>query len=321
MIEYRTRTAVRVFDPVDQLARDRGLDGTRPRPISPVRLFLLADHTPGAERVFADPPELVVGRNTYGYVLSYGALRGADGRLRTAAFGGGPVDLRVTSDFYQTADFTGVLVPAGPAQPEPFELLLRPAYGYPFPETAVPPVPDLTGAPAPALALLRGSVLAPDFTGVTGAQVSAPGAIPYRTGADGEYVLVFPQGASGPVDVSVAAPGAGPVVLPGIALAPGGTTSLAQTALRGRISASRQDIAGASVRVSGQPGAAGVRRDGVWAYCFPAGQAAAAVTLTAALPDGRSLSRTAAVTPGTTTTVPGFSWPDFSFPEMRSSDA
>ncbi|GAA4547928.1 carboxypeptidase-like regulatory domain-containing protein [Amycolatopsis samaneae] len=316
MIEYRTRTAVRVFDPVDQFARDRGLEGARPRPIGRVRLFLLADHTPGAERVFPRPPEFVVGRNTHGYVISYGDLRDDGGRVLRHAFGGGPYDLRVTSAFYQTADFTGVSIPAAGAQAEPFELLLRPAYGYPFPQTAVPPVPDLTGAPPPALALVRGSVLAPDFTGVANARVTAPGATPYRTAADGEYVLVFPRGASGPVEVTIAVPGAPPVVLPAVAVTSGGTTALAQTALRGRISAPREEIAGATVRVTGAPGAAGVRRDGVWAYCFPADQAAASVTVTAAMPDGRSLSRTAAVTPRTTTTVP-----EFSFPEMRSSDA
>ncbi|MEU5262202.1 hypothetical protein [Amycolatopsis sp. NPDC021455] len=309
MREYRSRTAVRVFDPVDQLARERGLEGTRPRPIGAVRLFLLADHTPGAEREYADPPELVTGRNTLGHVISHGRLRTTGGRLLEGTFGGGPFDLRVTSAFYQAAEFTGVRIPATGTQPEPFELLLRPACTYPFPDVVVPPVPDITGAAPPALALLRGSVLAPDASGVAGAEVSAPGAIPYRTAADGEWVLAFPRGAADPVDVTIAAPGSPQVVLRGVALTPAGTTSLAQTALRGRISAPGADVTTAAVTVSGAPGTAGVRADGTWVFCFPPDRAAGSVTVTATLPDGRSRTTTAAVTPRTTTTVPEFTFP------------
>lgn len=316
MRQYRTRTAVRVFDPVDALARERGLEGARPRPIGVVRLFLLADHTPGAERVYPRPPELVTGQNSRGYVISYGRLRGADGLVLEGTFGGGPFDLRVTSAFYQVTDFTGLRIPATAVQPEPFELLLRPACTYPFPGPVVPPVPDLTGTPPPSLALVRGSVLTPEASGVAEAEVTAPGAIPYRTGADGEWVLAFPHGAPGPVDITITAPATAPVVLDGIELTPGGTTSLAQTALRGRIFAPGIDVTKASVAVAGARGTAGVRNDGVWAYCFPPARPAGSVAVTATLPDGRSHSTTAVVTPRTTTTVP-----EFSFLQMRSSDA
>jgi hypothetical protein len=316
MTEYRTRAAVRVFDPVDLLARVRGLAGTRPRPIGALRVFLLADHTPGAERSYERPPELILGQDTQGYVISHGKLRDARGRVSGGGFGGGPYSLRVNAEHYQVAEFTGVRIPASAEQPEPFELPLRPAYSYPFPRAVAPPVVELTGSTPRSLSLLRGSVLAPQGTGVADAEVTAPGAFPYRTDTDGEWALVFPEGAPGPVDVTITVPDSPPVVLTGIVLTPGGTTSLAQTALRGRVRAPGVDPRTATVRVMGSPGTAGIRADGGWTYCFPPDHQTGEATVAAALPDGRTLTVTAAVTPRRTNTVP-----EFRFPEMRSSDA
>jgi hypothetical protein len=50
-------------------------------------------------------------------------------------------------------------------------------------------------------------------------------------------------------------------------------------------------IAGATVSVGGQPGSTRSQMDGGWFYFFRPDQTATAVTVTATLPDGRSLSR------------------------------
>lgn len=321
--EYRTRTALRVFDPVDSFARNRGLAGARPRPIGAVQVYLLADRTPGAERNFDVPPELVLARDPDGYAISYGRLRTPDGGVRATRFLGGPYLLRVRSTYYQVADFDGVRLPATADQPEPYELVLSPAYTYPFPTATTPPMVKLDDTGATALTLLRGAVLAPDRRGIPDARVTAPTAMPYRTDQDGQWVLVFTEGVppSAQVDVTIAVPGANPVVLPGVPVDPGGTATLAQTALRGRILAPGANPGSATVLVEGTPGAAGVRADGAWNYCFPIDQPAGSVSVTATLPDGRSLNaRDVPVTPRHTTTVPDFSFPR-SHHGLRSSDA
>jgi hypothetical protein len=310
--EYRTLAPTRVFDIIDDFARQRGLAGARPRPIGDVRVFLIADHTPGANRVFPVPPEFMLVVNGLGYAISFGRLRQADGAERAVAFGGGPYLLRVRSDYYQVSDFDNVQLPATQAQPEPYEMVLEAGYTYPFPAASTPPTPQIGNPVTNALALLRGAVLAPDGSGVADAVVTAPAAIQYRTDTDGQWVLVFADGApaSGLVDVTVTAPGAGPVTVPGVTVTPAGEADLLQTGLRGRLLAPGTDPATAVVEVAGQPGQAGVRSDGVWAYYFPLTQAATTVTVTATLL-GRG-TRTVPgvpVTPRSTTAVPDFSFP------------
>lgn len=209
--DHRSLTATRVFDIVDGFAAQRGLDGARPRPLGRVRLFLVADRTPGAERTFTDPPELVLATSDSGYAVSFGVVQQPDGSRHVEPFGAGPYLLRVRSDRYQVADFDGVSLPATVGQPEPYEMVLAAGYSYPFPVAATAPSIEVGGPTSAALALLRGEVLAPDGSGVADANVSAPGATPYRTDADGQWVLVFADGvpAAGAVDVTITAPGAG----------------------------------------------------------------------------------------------------------------
>lgn len=310
--EYRSRTATRVFDIIDGFALQRGLGSARPRPIGQVRLFLVADHTPGANQVFATPPELLLTTGASGYSTSFGLVRQPDGSQIVEQFGAGPYLLRVRSDRYQVIDFDNVFLPATAGQPEPYEMVLAAAYTYPFPVTATAPSIEAGGATSAALALLRGAVLAPDGSGVVDATVSAPGAVSYRTDTDGQWVLVFTDGvpATGLVDVTITAPGTGPVMVPGVAVTPGGEVVLPQTSARGRIIAPGVDPSTAVVQVLGQPGQAGVRGDGVWAYCFPPTQAATTVTVTANLPDHRSTTvPDVQVTPRATTTVPDMRFP------------
>lgn len=312
MIHYRTTTAARVFDIVDGFARLRGLAGARPRPAGTVRVFLLADRTPGAERFFADPPELVLVRGPDGNAVSFGRLRYSDGAVRAVDFLGGPYILRVRSTCHQLADFPEVHIPATPEQSEPYSMVLDAGYRYPFPRVSTPPAVQLGDAAVHALTLLRGAVFQPDGTGVMNAVVTAPGAIRYRTDEDGQWVLVFADGvpATASVDVTIELPGADPIVLPDVPVEPGGESTLAQTALRGRIVSPGTDPATATVRVTGSPGAAGVRANGLWAYYFPPNQSDARVTVTATLPDGRS-QRTTDVPVGAnrTSVVPDFSFP------------
>lgn len=305
--EYRSQTATRIFDIIDGFALRRGLGGARPRPIGPVRLFLIADHTPGANQVFTPPPELLLTTGDSGYSISFGLVRQPDGSQIVEQFGAGPYLLRVRSDNYQVIDFDNVFLPATTGQPEPFEMVLAAAYTYPFPVTATAPSIEVGGTTSAALALLRGAVLAPDGSGVVDATVSAPDAVSYLTDADGQWVLVFTDGvpAAGLVDVTITAPGTGPAVVTGVVVTPGGEAVLPQTSVRGRIVAPDVDPSTAVVQVLGQPGQAGVRGDGVWAYYFPPTQAATTVTVTATLPDHRSIPvPDVQVTPRATTTVP-----------------
>jgi hypothetical protein len=310
--EYRSRTATRVFDIIDGFASQRGLDGVRPRPIGPVRLFLVADHTPGANQVYATPPELLLATSDSGYSINFGLVQQPDGSQIVRQFGAGPYLLRVRSDNYQVTDFDNVFLPATTGQPEPYEMVLAAAYAYPFPAAATAPSIEVNGTTSAALALLRGAVLAPDGSGVADASVSASGAVPYRTDTDGQWVLVFTDGvpAAGVVDVTIAAPGTGAVVVTGVAVTAGGEAALPQTSVRGRIVAPGIDPSATVVQVLGQPGQAGVRDDGMWAYYFPPTQAATTVTVTATLPDLRSVAvPDVQVTARTTTAVPDLTFP------------
>lgn len=310
--EHRSRAATRVFDIIDGFALQRGIDGARPRPIGQVRVFVVADHTPGTGQVFPTPPELLLTTSASGYTISFGVVRQPDGSEVVERFGAGPYLLRVRSDNYQVTDFDNVFLPATAAQPEPYEMVLAAAYSYPFPDAATAPSIEVTGTTSTALALLRGAVLAPDGSGVVDAAVSAPGAVSYRTDTDGQWVLVFADGvpATGQVDVTITAPGTGPVVVTGVAVPTGGAAVLPQTSVRGRIVCPGVDPSTAVVQALGQPGRAGVRSDGVWAYYFPPTQAATTVTITATLPDQRSMTvPDVPVTAMATTTVPDIRFP------------
>lgn len=309
-VRFRTTTAVRVFDVVDGFARARGLTGARPRPAAAVRVFLLADHTPGAEQNFDTPPELVLVRDHGGNAVSFGRLRYPNGAVRAVDFRGGPYTLRVRSAFHQVADFADVHIPATADQPEPYPMVLDAGYRYPFPRVTTPPAVQLGDPAVHALTLLRGTVFAPDGTGVADAAVTAPGAVRYRTDEDGQWVLVFTDGvpAAARVDITVELSGQDPLTLPDVPVEPGGEATLAQTALRGRIVAPGVDRSAATVSVGDAPG--GIRTDGTWAYYFPPTQPETRVTVTARLPDGRTQRvRDVRVSPRETTVVPDFSFP------------
>jgi hypothetical protein len=307
---FRTRRPLRVFDVVDAFALERGLTGAHPRPIGAVRVLLLAD----GQRSFERPPELVLGYNRLGYAVSYGRLRFPDGAERVGNFDAGPFRLRVESRHYQAVEVADVVLP----EVEPLRIELAAGHAYPFPAAITPPA--RVGDPTvPALTLLRGAVFTPDGEGRAGVLVESPTAVPYRTDADGQWVLVFPEGvpASALVDVTVTAPGADPVVGRDVPVTPAGEASLAQTAVRGRVRAPGVDPRTVTVRVAGL--AAGVRADGAWFCYFPVDHGGGQVAVTATLPDGRSRTvPDVEVTPRRTTTVPEFSFP----PEvMRSRDA
>ncbi|HYH84244.1 MAG TPA: hypothetical protein VEX60_02110, partial [Pyrinomonadaceae bacterium] len=66
-------------------------------------------------------------------------------------------------------------------------------------------------------------------------------------------------------------------------------------------------IPGATVQVQGRPGSTSVAADGSWFYYFGLNQGAAAVQVTATLPDGRSQTKTnQQVRPRATAVVPTF---------------
>lgn len=309
---HAVRAPLRVFSLIDAFARAWGTAGTRPRPIGPVRLLLLADRAPRAERTFTGPAELVLKHTPAGYAVSYGRLREAAGGAGILPAAGGSYRLRVCAPLYQRVEVEEVRIPATPEQPDPFSLALQPSYLYPFPTAVTPRSGDGRAAAPGGLTLLYGSVLAPDGSPVAGAAVTTPEATAYRTTEDGQWVLVFAAGVPGSarVDVTITVPGAAPMLLPKLPLTPGRATVLPQTALRGRILATREETAAARVRVEGAPATVGARRDGAWRYYFPPDQRETRAAVTAVLPDGRALTaRNVPVVPRRTGSVPDFRFP------------
>lgn len=306
--EFRTLTATLVFDLTDSFAAIRGTRGPFPRPVERIRFFAIARIVGLNREEFNPPLELFVLRNGNGYHVFHNSMKRPDGTLVRKALADGTYDFRIESDFYQSAVITNVDIPA-PRTPVTFNLL--PAYNYPFPL-------ELTPTGGRGFALLRGSLHTREGAPVAGAIVSAAGAnSDYRSGDDGQWVLVFPDamfpGATTTTNVIVVVtPAVGPAInVPNVGIDKGSERSLSETALRGWVLARGNGAAGAVIEVQGQPGQTQTGADGSWFYYFNLDHSLAlSVDVTARLPDGRTLTQiNQQVQPRATAIVPPFEFP------------
>jgi hypothetical protein len=285
VLDIRHTSAVAVLDLVDRYARDRRVWGRRPRPLGPVTVDLVADVAGGVRVPRVPPVRLLLTRNPSGYELFFGAAVGPAGTEARLDLAGTHV-LRVRSPRYQAAEVTVGL----PAPRTAVELALEPGYDYPFSQ-----VSTITGG---GQTLLRGTVHRMDGKSVAGTEVEVP-AVPavtnvYRTDDTGRWVLIFPDShASGPVTVRLTGPDGVVRQVPDVLVERGREHSLGDTAVDGWVFRAGAPVAGAVVRVAGQPGQAVTGNDGSWRYYFDPNQQAVTVAVSPTLPDGRTLPSTA----------------------------
>jgi hypothetical protein len=313
VLQLRTVTAVRVFDVVDRFAELLGTQGRHPRPVDPVRFWLLGRAVPDG-RVELDPPlELETWRNDSGYHLFFGQLRRPQGEAAVADLSAGTYVIRAESRSYQPWERNVQLPLPKPA----LRVNLDPGYDYPFPVVSTPPAVGQVPPNGPpgglhGPTLLRGSVLNTDGTGVANAVVRATGSrCRYRTDRTGRWMLVFPDDEpTGTKQVTITVPGQPAVSVP-VDVEQGGVTVLAQTALAGRVrTTGGPGVAGVTVAVEGRPGTTTTNAQGGWSYQFSPVQQDETVRLTAVLPDGRRQTRDGvAVRSRTTVPVADFEFP------------
>lgn len=296
-LDVRRVVPTLVFDLEDRFARERGVRGPHPRPVGPVRILLVGRMVLAVRQDFPVPFELVTKRNASGYHVFFGEDRLPGGGRRRMGLANGTWVVRVESDFYQVAEREDVDLPM--TVPTLFDLEPGPAYPFPTEST-------LGRGRGPTL--LRGTVRRRDGRGIAGVVVEVPGqSNRCVTGADGQWVLVFPDTQpTGNVTVRFRFPAV--VDVPNVLVVPGRSNSLPETALRGWVlAAGGVPAAGARVRVAGDPAESPAVADGGWAYVFPLDQAAALVDVTAELPGGASLTQSGVqVIPRSTVVVPTF---------------
>lgn len=202
--------ASQVFDLEDAYARERKVRGRHPRPIGPVRLYVVGRMANGDRQDLHKPLELVVRRNPSGYYLFFGLVRLPNGRThrsyladgtyvdsatRRSYLDDGKYVVRVESRYYQPVE-QEVDLPM-PEPKEPTSIDLSPGYAYPFPKTSTRPD---GGGPT----LLRGSVHYADGRGIAEVKIEVVGQEEpaYWTDGSGQWVLVFPD-TQPPGDVTV----------------------------------------------------------------------------------------------------------------------
>jgi hypothetical protein len=214
--ERHNRTALTVRL-IDGWARDQGLWGPAPLPLGRTSYFLFAAvDAAGNEREFPHPTRLIVTRNASGYDLFFGHVCPPDKIRRRGWLPDGTYRLRVESDYYQRFEQqVDVSTPKGTQRlAVPHEWVLQPGYAYPFGESL--PLGKAQVGPGPCTAatfpgargitLLRGVERDAQGKGIADAKVEAVGLpnVSYQTGANGQWVLVFPRGQrTGPVTIRV----------------------------------------------------------------------------------------------------------------------
>lgn len=296
-----------VFDPVDVYADERGVAGPRPRPLAPLAFRLVGEVVGGQRQDYPRPLDLEVVVNPTGFAVFLGAVAGDDGSRRRLALADGTYVVRVESDAYQAVEREDIVVPQAHPAPGPYLVALEPGFAYPFPKGST-----LGAGRGPTL--LRGCLKERDGSGLAGAEVLVVGqSSTYRTGAGGQWVLVFPDSQpAGAVTVRFRLPQGGGVFadvdVAGVPIEPGLSNGFLQAALGGRVvTLAGAPVAGARVGVLGEPGEAVAGNDGVWRYYFPVDQGAAAVDVEARHPDGSTQTRlNVPVAAGETTTVETF---------------
>lgn len=297
VLEFRRQRAVLIFEVEDRFVRELGLAGPHPHATGPFQFFAVAQVVAGQRRPLDHPLELEIIRNAGGFHLFFGKTKpqSAAGSkppgdpVSRGALVPGTYIIRVTAPLYQAAeievDIDTLFSPGGPrpGMRGPFQVDLEPGYAYPFPK--VSPVAGFSGP-----TVLRGAVRDTSGRPVENVEVEvAGGSNLYRTGANGQWVLVFPdEQPSGAVTVTFRIPQQPALDVQAVSLIAGRQNSLEQAALRGSVLTVRGNaLNGAAVSVAAHPGETRTDADGQWFYYFPLGQDDEMVSVTAVLSDGR----------------------------------
>ena len=333
MIQYTTRLthpAFLVFDPVDVFARDSGLRGEKPRPISALRFDLLRREVGGNWEPF--PASLKTVENSSGYHLFFGQTRRPKARRDQPAprltLAAGLYEVRVTAAHYQPRTIRARVT--APDRPVEVPVNLLPAYDYPFPS-------GLTAGGLPGPTLLRGSLRRADGTMIDSAVVGVrfpfpvpqpppgePAVVPTDltcvTDAAGQWVLPIPDPPRPspddppPTDLGVlvrAGFDGRVIVLLNGRIPHGTTTSIGQGGLRGRVvRPGGRPAAGVTITAAPEgnaafPGQSRSQADGAWVYYLPPEvRLAVRVVVTATAPDGGSAAVVTTVQAGQHRPIP-----------------
>lgn len=289
ILERLTTRATMIFDIEDRYARERGLRGAHPRPIEPLRFWLVGTVDAAGRHDFYYPFEMVVARNPEGYHLFFGqVIAYGSTQPRRRSFAQGTYVVRVTSELgrihrvakpergiinslvYQWVEMINVQLTmqnSGVVSMDaPGKLELLPGYMYPF----TPSTPVMSGGVGPCTTspavgqlgptLLRGGLHQNNAKGEQGATVSAPGGqFSCTTNSTGQWVIVFAEDPSaqpavvpptGQLTVTETLPDGAVFNLPNVCVLRGCETSLLETALRGWVLRNKVPVSGATVRLT-----------------------------------------------------------------------
>lgn len=294
-----------MLDVEDRRARERGVRGPNPRPLDRLDFHVVGRIVGGVREDFPRPWRLVLKRNSDGYFLFFGLVKGVDDQVRRDVLAPGTYVLRVSSPsrLYQTAERTDIVISA-PEDVEANRLYLfelEPGHAYPFSGEA-----PLAGGRGPTL--LRGGLRHVDGRGIVNAVVEVPGVSNRsRTDDGGNWLLTFPESQpDAAVTVRVTLADGTVEDIASVNIVHGTENILRQTALRGWVLTNTgAGIVDARVRVEGRTGEATSGEDGGWFYYLGLNQTAAMVTVAAVHPDGRVLMRSGVqVQPRSTVIVP-----------------
>jgi hypothetical protein len=319
--ERHTLTALLILDLEDAFARSHGRLGEHPRPLEPLRFFLVQRDIQGILTRFNPVVELDVIQNASGFHLFFGRekIHGTRGAISTRALDlpPGRYTLQVRSPLYQTAEESFEL-PIGnandPSIIRNYRLDLQASFAYPFPD--ISPLGQQAAGdcrngrfiPRRGPTLLRGVLLDTGGKGVEGAQVRiANRTNTYITDSSGQWVLWFRNPPpTGPVEVLTKAPGQDEQSISDVCVVAGYETTLHQTALRGWVRKGTQPHPGALITVQGFPGQAVSDKHGGWAFTFPFTQTPQEVTVNAEIRGMPAQTRTARLVPRASVVVNPF---------------
>lgn len=319
---YRLR-ATWIFDPEDSFARLLGTRGRHPRPIEPLRFWLIDEQPDGGSQPLPLPLEMVTVANASGYHTFFDEFKVPDGGIRRHSLANGTYTVRITSPYYQPATRADITLPANnplaPVKPTdaPYHYNLQPGPAYPFagsdPLRAVDlpsPCSGRSGVEGSGPTLLRGSFFTLGGQPVTGASVQTTlGGAPFEAETDrkGSWILALPpELPTGPADIVITPLTGAPVTLTNVCIVRGREITIANTSLRGLVTQNGVPAANVVVQIDGMPGQVTTNATGAWAYYFPLDKVAPAqAVVTATLPSGESLSAPQIdVSAGRTTDVP-----------------
>ncbi len=298
MIDVQTlRRAQLMFDLEDVYARDRGVRGSRPRPLAGVEFWIVGELVDSSIQAIDPPWRMIVHCNPSGYHVFYGEVEFADGTRRSQIVEG-TYAVRVESEFYQLAERQDVVLPEFAT---PYSFDLEPGFRYPFPR-------ESSLSKGRGTTLLRGGVHQRDGSGLAGVTIEVTQAsYSYSTDESGQWVLVFPDDVTdSDLTVRFVWPDRPPTEVDGVPLIQGRDNSLMQTALRGWVlTDTGVPIRGATVEVLGHTGMVKSRGDGAWFFYFDATEPEQPVDIEFVLPDGRNqIASSILVRPRATVVVP-----------------